>query len=121
MDRLRPAQKAEVQTRLACWMLRRRCGQHRKSFFRQLACVLAHGRKLRLDATQLFLERLTVKKFLNVVEFLLVELGFKWAAARHHNYLFRRLLWRIDHQPDRKSTRLNSSHGYISYAVFCLK
>src|SRR5687768_18113664 len=30
----------------------------------------------------------------------------------------------IDHQhqkEDRKSTRLNSSHGYISYAVFCLK
>src|SRR2546429_6660035 len=37
---------------------------------------------------------------------------------------------RLDHRPrgpavgsrqDRKSTRLNSSHGYISYAVFCLK
>src|SRR2546422_7456956 len=29
----------------------------------------------------------------------------------------------IDRVPgaDRKSTRLNSSHGYISYAVFCLK
>src|SRR2546422_6706835 len=25
------------------------------------------------------------------------------------------------HGADRKSTRLNSSHGYISYAVFCLK
>src|SRR2546422_8116192 len=25
------------------------------------------------------------------------------------------------HERDRKSTRLNSSHGYISYAVFCLK
>src|SRR2546429_3768315 len=25
------------------------------------------------------------------------------------------------HSEDRKSTRLNSSHGYISYAVFCLK
>src|SRR2546429_6984099 len=25
------------------------------------------------------------------------------------------------HHQDRKSTRLNSSHGYISYAVFCLK
>src|SRR5687768_17843348 len=25
------------------------------------------------------------------------------------------------HDTDRKSTRLNSSHGYISYAVFCLK
>src|SRR2546422_6734682 len=28
--------------------------------------------------------------------------------------------WLCD-QEDRKSTRLNSSHGYISYAVFCLK
>src|SRR5687768_18203446 len=26
-----------------------------------------------------------------------------------------------DKEQDRKSTRLNSSHGYISYAVFCLK
>src|SRR2546429_5273909 len=31
-------------------------------------------------------------------------------------YLRNRHAWR-----DRKSTRLNSSHGYISYAVFCLK
>src|SRR5687768_1217416 len=31
-------------------------------------------------------------------------------------------LWRNCACPgDRKSTRLNSSHGYISYAVFCLK
>src|SRR5687768_17697100 len=28
---------------------------------------------------------------------------------------------RFDINRDRKSTRLNSSHGYISYAVFCLK
>src|SRR2546422_6014104 len=27
----------------------------------------------------------------------------------------------LDRLVDRKSTRLNSSHGYISYAVFCLK
>src|SRR2546422_6677895 len=26
-----------------------------------------------------------------------------------------------EREADRKSTRLNSSHGYISYAVFCLK
>src|SRR5688572_32366844 len=37
------------------------------------------------------------------------------------------LLLRVDHLlghllgPDRKSTRLNSSHSQISYAVFCLK
>src|SRR2546422_2309852 len=28
---------------------------------------------------------------------------------------------KINSKLDRKSTRLNSSHGYISYAVFCLK
>src|SRR2546422_7216080 len=33
--------------------------------------------------------------------------GVHWAEAPEHG--------------DRKSTRLNSSHGYISYAVFCLK
>src|SRR5207245_8014975 len=27
----------------------------------------------------------------------------------------------LEQVPDRKSTRLNSSHGSISYAVFCLK
>src|SRR2546422_2756270 len=34
----------------------------------------------------------------------------------------RRLVYTVDRfAGDRKSTRLNSSHGYISYAVFCLK
>src|SRR3989449_8550888 len=28
---------------------------------------------------------------------------------------------KLEPDEDRKSTRLNSSHGYISYAVFCLK
>src|SRR2546422_1073941 len=38
--------------------------------------------------------------------------------------LRRSVRWRTRNSPglsDRKSTRLNSSHGYISYAVFCLK
>src|SRR2546429_4115075 len=36
---------------------------------------------------------------------------------------FRSLIFgaRLTAAQDRKSTRLNSSHGYISYAVFCLK
>src|SRR2546422_7064930 len=33
----------------------------------------------------------------------------------------RRLVRPLRERRDRKSTRLNSSHGYISYAVFCLK
>src|SRR3989449_5594040 len=43
-----------------------------------------------------------------------------------HGNRFKRLphiyvsAWRREKE-DRKSTRLNSSHGYISYAVFCLK
>src|SRR5438309_3224056 len=32
-----------------------------------------------------------------------------------------RLAWVKDRKLDRKSTRLNSSHSSISYAVFCLK
>src|SRR2546422_4182175 len=32
-----------------------------------------------------------------------------------------RMSWLLLAIADRKSTRLNSSHGYISYAVFCLK
>src|SRR2546422_1991376 len=30
-------------------------------------------------------------------------------------------VYQLEVDTDRKSTRLNSSHGYISYAVFCLK
>src|SRR2546422_5908416 len=33
----------------------------------------------------------------------------------------RRVSVAVAQRIDRKSTRLNSSHGYISYAVFCLK
>src|SRR5476651_2769067 len=37
-----------------------------------------------------------------------------FASTSHHALA-------IDIRPDRKSTRLNSSHANISYAVFCLK
>src|SRR2546422_8494518 len=38
-----------------------------------------------------------------------------------HHKVNRCSITEIDGHVDRKSTRLNSSHGYISYAVFCLK
>src|SRR2546422_1232999 len=41
--------------------------------------------------------------------------------ARDHRSRVVHRLEQHDAEPDRKSTRLNSSHGYISYAVFCLK
>src|SRR5687768_17657352 len=44
-------------------------------------------------------------------------------ATLRRSRLPRAAQWGYKHNPtkDRKSTRLNSSHGYISYAVFCLK
>src|SRR5437762_4256501 len=43
----------------------------------------------------------------------------QFAPGSHHGILLVRL--RSPNRRDRKSTRLNSSHRCISYAVFCLK
>src|SRR2546422_3882940 len=48
------------------------------------------------------------------------------ACEPQTSYWFRYVTGEVDQAKplsvgDRKSTRLNSSHGYISYAVFCLK
>src|SRR5256884_899630 len=47
------------------------------------------------------------------------RLPVRWGLHTHHSRqtISADVQWTID----RKSTRLNSSHGYISYAVFCLK
>src|SRR5207245_10337198 len=42
-------------------------------------------------------------------------------ALPGHTHRVRRRGYRSASRRDRKSTRLNSSHGSISYAVFCLK
>src|SRR2546422_3607233 len=41
--------------------------------------------------------------------------------GRSEHAIVREQTVRVRKTGDRKSTRLNSSHGYISYAVFCLK
>src|SRR3712207_9470590 len=55
----------------------------------------------------------------------LVEGGFAWlqALAWRLDKHWKRLRAEVPHlrRADRKSTRLNSSHANISYAVFCLK
>src|SRR5688572_31079986 len=50
-------------------------------------------------------------------------LPFKWALSVSMPALAGAALgvWAALNVPDRKSTRLNSSHSQISYAVFCLK
>src|SRR2546422_2817958 len=42
-------------------------------------------------------------------------------VCAHSNEQTEQAAFSIPGRVDRKSTRLNSSHGYISYAVFCLK
>src|SRR2546422_6220504 len=44
-----------------------------------------------------------------------------WAIQVHGGYGYLTEFTVERYWRDRKSTRLNSSHGYISYAVFCLK
>src|SRR2546429_5763476 len=49
-------------------------------------------------------------------------LGNSENTVRNHTIrIFAKLYVSDRAEADRKSTRLNSSHGYISYAVFCLK
>src|SRR5256885_8734314 len=50
------------------------------------------------------------------VIFIFGPIGARWRRTCSVNHMFSCILW-----PDRKSTRLNSSHLVISYAVFCLK
>src|SRR5687768_18061460 len=55
----------------------------------------------------------SVRKFefcFNIKSIVFDSDGKRFPAGKTHR------IWK-----DRKSTRLNSSHGYISYAVFCLK
>src|SRR5207245_1241977 len=56
----------------------------------------------------------------NVLPALITILAHAGDGARYDEFL-RRFRAAATPQEDRKSTRLNSSHGSISYAVFCLK
>src|SRR2546430_13026459 len=54
-----------------------------------------------------------------------VMVGIYWNNHHHMLHAAERIngkvMWANLHLLDRKSTRLNSSHSQISYAVFCLK
>src|SRR2546422_594324 len=49
----------------------------------------------------------------------LVGCKYQWTGSE--NSIVAEMVDKMNAAIDRKSTRLNSSHGYISYAVFCLK
>src|SRR2546429_4955207 len=75
-----------------------------------------HGTTLRADRDLLTQEELREHRFSTVFE-AIEALRAHWLRERGPDSFSA-----PGHvQVDRKSTRLNSSHGYISYAVFCLK
>src|SRR2546429_6932970 len=61
--------------------------------------------------------------FRSVAELVADQLPGRWVVARRveRSCFHQSNALVVVHYVDRKSTRLNSSHGYISYAVFCLK
>src|SRR2546422_1213514 len=79
---------------------------------RRCATFLCYAFVLRLCATSLVLPQISIQlPFTNLSDVLLPFLALRVQIP----------LVDVLAQRDRKSTRLNSSHGYISYAVFCLK
>src|SRR2546422_2229853 len=73
--------------------------------------------------TTLFRSIMREPRFAGVIKIIETPKGDD--PVRHDRRMLRRLRAYArgprDNIRDRKSTRLNSSHGYISYAVFCLK
>src|SRR2546422_3479002 len=76
-----------------------------------------------LDADKRYNDALTALDRVIVNATRLAELSREDAAAIGTALLvfLQQITAFVDTKEDRKSTRLNSSHGYISYAVFCLK
>src|SRR5207244_11582993 len=63
---------------------------------------------------------ITYNAALQLATIALAAEGYRAARERHHERTILSLRDTIG-EKDRKSTRLNSSHQIISYAVFCLK
>src|SRR6266536_3182266 len=91
-------------------------GKDRRRQHRELVQVELRGLELQLEPSRLAVERIDVDE--TTAELLAVYLRLepldRNTVGAEHEFAARA-------QRDRKSTRLNSSHEWISYAVFCLK
>src|SRR2546429_2059947 len=92
-----------------------RAARPRVESFQELPHLASHQ--------QAFTTKIFGEKRRNVTEYSLglMRAPLRDARRRRSAELQEEKLWGRASRKDRKSTRLNSSHGYISYAVFCLK
>src|SRR3712207_6417733 len=82
--------------------------------------IVAQLTDFAIQYTVIILERITTE---NTGQFLFRRLNHKRFDGHNQIFLVIKVLFEKikNHVTDRKSTRLNSSHANISYAVFCLK
>src|SRR2546427_5877563 len=83
-------------------------------------CVLAGGRGMRMGGIDKGLQPFLGQPLAaHALDRLAPQVGHLLINANRHAEAYAQL--GAAHGADRKSTRLNSSHSQISYAVFCLK
>src|SRR2546427_3029554 len=91
----------------------------------QVDCVMFRSRAAALDWEPRDGARVEVRALVTLYEprgrFQLTVEGMRPAGLGPLYERFLRLKEKLEREGDRKSTRLNSSHSQISYAVFCLK
>src|SRR5205809_4443139 len=120
-----PTQRHHLGPRLHAWAL---LGQHELSAGEILFGLRQENRHLQrkdMLAVKILVESIVVARGVSQQERRWPRLP-RLVAARDEIGMRVRIADIDPHRPvpaigDRKSTRLNSSHGYISYAVFCLK
>src|SRR3989449_2192845 len=97
----------------------------------EIVCIFPEGQMTRIG--QMLPFRRGMERIIKGVHVPIIPVNLDGVWGSIFSFAGRRFLWKIPRQipypvrvtfgaeTDRKSTRLNSSHGYISYAVFCLK
>src|SRR2546422_3472533 len=87
---------------------------------RRLASVVVEKCRGALSVKQDNQTRPPWRRTVSLLASVVLMLASAWSALIWVNAVGSLSSW-VGQMRDRKSTRLNSSHGYISYAVFCLK
>src|SRR6266849_8363460 len=102
-----------VERQRACGRPRCHCADGKRLHSQYQISVLIDGKPKALNILAALVEKVREK--------IAMRRRFEAAAATICSVNLKRFLQEKEDRQDRKSTRLNSSHEWSSYAVFCLK